>query len=178
MTVREVASPLQRRLLFAAPFARRGHGRSLEALLFVLIVVAVLGTAFEGLSPALKKLRALEAISLASTQRGEAMTIMALTGRLTDDAIPADGRHSRWFDAPRWRDGELVLPASAPLRDLLARGEDEPPASDAAVAFRAARSAAGTTIWLCGDEAPPSGFAAAPMRHTTIAARHLPYFCR
>ena len=179
MTVREVASPLQRRLLRAAPFARRSHGRSLEALLFVLIVVTVLGAAFEGLSPALKKLHALEAISLASMQRGEAMTIMSTTGQLSDDAIPGGSRDSsHWFDAPRWRDGELVLPASAQLRDLLAGGEDELPASDAAIAFRAARSAAGATVWLCGDEAPPSGFVAAPMRHTTMAARHLPYFCR
>ena len=178
MTVREVASPLQRRLLRAARFARRRHGRSLEALLVVLIVVTVLGTAFEGASPALKKLHALEAISLASTQRGEAMTIIAVTGRLSDDAVPPETRHSRWFDPPQWRDGELVLPARAPLRDVLARGEDEPPARDAAVAFRAARSAAGATVWLCGDEAPPSGFAAEPMRHTTIAAHYLPYFCR
>lgn len=178
MTVRDVASPLQRRLPPAAPFARRSHGRSLEALLSVLIVVTVLGAAFEGLSPALKKLHTLEAISLASTQRGEAMTIMAATGQLPDDGVPGGDRSSRWFDAPHWRDGELVLAASAPLRDVLARGEGELPASDAAIAFRAARSAAGATVWLCGDVAPPSGFVAAPMRHTTMAARHLPYFCR
>ena len=105
--------------------------------------------------------------------------MMAATGRLADDAVPAGSRHSsRWFEAPRWQDGELVFPATQLLRDFLARGGNEPPASDAALAFRAARAPAGATLWLCGDEAPPSGFVAAPMRHTTIPARYLPYFCR
>ena len=181
MTASEVALPLQRRAPAARPFARRG--RSVETLLVVLIVGIVIFEALQGFRSVEAKIQVLNAISLSSTERTEAVTALAATGALPDRILehPVRGFPGARpiFGRPEWRDGELVFPATERLSRLLTGDADGPVRRDAAVAFRVARASdSGAIVWLCGSENAPTGFEALPPRHTTIPSRYLPHFCR
>lgn len=182
MTVREVAFPLQRRLLAVPPLGRRHRGRALEALLVVTIVGTVIFAALQGLRDGMAKVLVLNAISLSSTERTDAVVALATTGVLPERVIARpEGPISagREFGPPQWRDGQLVFPATARLTRLLAAAGNAAVAPAPAVAFRIGRAPrSGATVWLCGSERPPPGFEAPPQGHTTIPPRYLPHFCR
>jgi type II secretory pathway pseudopilin PulG len=154
----------------------RRRGTLLEMML-VVAIVGVLLTAFARiLQPLTIKLGVLEATSLFITHRADALAFMATTGRLPPE--PAPQRATKYFAAPRWQDQELVFPVAGPLlQRLLDTGAVEP-GSGATVSFRVATSVNGNTVWLCGGRDAPAGFAAAPMRHTTMPVQYLPHFCR
>jgi type II secretory pathway pseudopilin PulG len=175
MALREPAWPRIPAHAWPLRGARR-RGTLLE-LLFVVVIVGVLLTAFARvLSPLTIKLGVLETTSLLGTQRADALAFMATTGRLPPEA--AQERATRNFAAPQWQDEELVFPATGPLLQRMVEIGAVEPGAKPAVSFRIATSASGATVWLCGRRDAPAGFAAAPMRHTTIPAQHLPHFCR
>jgi hypothetical protein len=179
MTVPEVALPLPRRFRAGLPLGRRSRGRTLEALLVVLILGVVIHEALQGYRAITAKTYVLNAISLSTDEHVEAITVIAATGVPPDRVVEGPtGRALSGaqpvFGPAEWQDGELVFPASERVLRLL--GGD---VRAAAVAFRMARApVSGATVWLCGSESAPPGFVAAPSRHTTIDARYLPHFCR
>jgi hypothetical protein len=171
MTATDVTS-FRQRSAAAQPVGQRARGRAVDLLLAALIVGIVLFEALQTIEPVLAKARVLSALSLARAEQAQAIEALAVRGVLPERATEPASSESMPF-APFWRNEELVLVAVGEPWRPLGRG------ADVAVAFRAARArVSGATVWLCGGEAPPAGFEAAPPMHTTIPPRYLPHFCR
>lgn len=164
----------------SATHARLRRARRRGTLLEMLLVVAIVGillTAFAGiLQPLTIKLGVLDAAFLFTTQRADALAFKATTGRLPPEAVQE--RATKNLASPRWQDEELVFPVAGRLLQRLVDSGAVEPGTEPAVSFRVATAASGATVWLCGGRDAPAGFAAAPMRHTTMPVEYLPHFCR
>lgn len=163
----------QRRLFDSAVTDRSSRERFVELSSVVVIVCILVALAADGFHAVLDRVPIVEALSLISTDRADAIAFSASTGELPETTVAGLNARTplgRYVERRAWQDRELVLH----LTDRAAQGDEAQ-----SLGFRVAVApVSGNTVWLCGRRDAPSGFVAPPPLHTTIPDDHLPHFCR
>jgi hypothetical protein len=170
--------PRRRELADGTVLPSRGEESFLENLAVLAIVAVLAGLALASYAPLSRKFAMAEAANLMLGVRTDVVAELATRGTLPDSIVTSD-ISGRFFERAVWSDGEIVLDLSSRFAARFVSDADAGAPGPLSLSFRVAEGPnAGNVVFLCGLAAPPAGFSAPPMRHTTVPEPYLPHFCR